>query len=49
MFNRLRARGITQLKPDLLQERMQCRIERIADVEIFAILAQLRRPEPHRE
>ncbi|MNB92312.1 hypothetical protein D3C75_394140 [compost metagenome] len=43
------ARGVAQFEPRLGQQRIQRHIEGVADVEIFALFAQVNRPQAHRE
>lgn len=42
-------RGVAQLQRHLREQRVQRRVERMGHVEILAFLAQVGRPEPHRE
>jgi len=48
-FNRSGARPVAQFEPDLFQQRMQGRVERISDIKILAILAQFGWTQAHRE
>ncbi|MNE07300.1 hypothetical protein D3C80_999130 [compost metagenome] len=43
------ARGIAQFESRLGQQRIQRHIQRVADVEVFTLFAQVNRPQAHRE
>ncbi|MNL23977.1 hypothetical protein D3C87_1453950 [compost metagenome] len=43
------AGGVAQFQSRLSQQRIQCHVQRVADIEVFALFAQVHRPQAHRK